>query len=105
MLQSNLDGDQPDHFAKPGHLQVFHLPYFQHLRAKFLADKRHSLIANVDRVKVAFREGFSNGIVGKRKCVNEVEQIREVSPQYFLFECAEAKRRTSPLLSLPGVVA
>src|SRR5271168_4276069 len=105
MLQANLDRDQPDHFAKPGHLQVFHFPDFQHLRAELLTHERHSLIANVDRVKVMFRQGFPDGIVGKRECVNEVEQIREVSPHYFFLKGAKTERSSSPLLDLAGVIA
>ena len=98
MGKTDLHRDRADDFAKTRRLEIFYSPDFEHQGAKVFADETHFALAQVDRVKVAICQGFPNGIVGRGKVIDQVEQIGQIAPENFFFESAEAERGSAALL-------
>ena len=104
MGKTDLHRDRADDFAKTRRLEIFYSPDFEHQGAKVFADETHFALAQVDRVKVAICQGFPNGIVGRGKVIDQVEQIGQIAPENFFFKRAEAERSVAALLGVSGAI-
>src|ERR1700730_1026794 len=104
MFQTDFQRDQLDDFAEPWHLEVFHFPDLEHLGAELLAYEGHLPFADVNGIKAKFCQDLPHRVVGKRKGINKVEQIRQISPQNLFFKRAEAERIRAALLDQPGAI-
>src|SRR5215469_14862743 len=87
MLEVDLDGNGTNEFAEARHLEIFHVPDFEHEGAEVFADKGHLVIIQIYCVKVRVGEG-----------VHEVQDVGEVSPDDLFFEGGEAQGRGGALL-------
>src|SRR5262249_411222 len=91
VLQADLHRNRRDHLAKTRHLQKFHTPDFQHQRTEFVADKAHSALAKVDRVKMLRGQRLANGIVGRGEGEHKMKRVREISPQSLFLKRTETE--------------
>ena len=98
MLEGDLDGNGPDDFTEARHLEIFHVPDFEHEGAEIFTDEGHLAIAEIYGVKVRVGEGGAERVIRKREGVDEVEDVGEVSPYDFFFEATEAEGNGGPLL-------
>src|SRR5580658_7069989 len=99
MLQTDLHGNAADHLAEARHLEVLHFPDVQHQRAELRADEAQAAMrVQIDAVEVACLQGLSKRRIGRGKCIEQIEQIGQISPQYFLLVRSEARRRFFTLL-------
>jgi len=98
MLEADLYGKGADDFAEARHLEIFHLPDFEHEGTEIFADEGHLAIAEIYRVKVRLGEGGTERVIWKGEGVDEVEDVGEVSPDDFFFEGGEAEGRGGALL-------
>lgn len=98
MLEADLDGNGADDFAEARHLQIFHVPDFEHQGTEFFTDEGHFAIAEIYRVKVRVGESAAERVMWKGKDVDEVEDVGEVAPDDFFFEGCEAEGRGGALL-------
>ena len=101
--ETDFKWDRGYDFAEAGELEVFHLPDFQHEGAKVFADEGEFAGVEIDGVEVMKGEGGADGIVGRRKRIDEMEEVCEVSPENFLFESGEAEGSDGTLLGRAGV--
>ena len=98
MLEADLEGNGADDFPEARHLEIFHLPDFEHEGAEVFADEGHLAIAEIYRIKVRVGEGAAERVIRKGKGVDEVEDVGEVSPDDLFFEGGEAEGRGGALL-------
>jgi len=98
MLEADLDRNGADDFAEARHLEIFHVPDFEHEGAEVFTDEGHVAIAEVYRVKVRAGEGGAERVIRKGEGVDEVENVGEISPDDFFFEGGEAEGRGVALL-------
>src|SRR5215469_791070 len=68
MLEVDLDGNGTNEFAEAGHLEIFHVPDFEHEGAEVFADKGHPAIIQIYCVKVRVGEGRAAGLPEGRRC-------------------------------------
>src|SRR5467141_1951792 len=99
MFQPDLHRNRTDDLAEACHLQILHTPDLDHQRAEFFAAKAHPPCPEVNAVKMAPGKSIPKGIVRRRKCVNQMKQIRQISPENFFFKRAEPERRSLSLLN------
>lgn len=104
MLEADLDGNGADYFAEALHLEIFHVPDFEHEGAKVFADEGHVAIAQIYCVKVRVGEDGMERLIRKREEVDEVQDVGEVPPNDLFLEGGEAKGRGGALLRGTSVV-
>src|SRR5215472_9881374 len=98
MLEVDLDGNGTDEFVETRHLEIFHVPDFEHEGAEVFANKGHLAIIQIYCVKVRVGEGGAQRVFRKGEDVDEVQDVGEVSPDDFFFEGGEAQGRAGTLL-------
>ena len=98
MLKADPDGNGADEFAEARHLEIFHVPDFEHEGAEVFTDEGHLATAQIYSVKVRAVEGGAERIIRKGEGIDEVEDVGEVSPDDLLFEGGEAEGRRAALL-------
>lgn len=104
MLKADLNGNGADDFAEARHLEIFHVPDFEHEAAELFADEGHFAIAEIYCVKVRVSESDAERVIGKGKCVDEVEDVGKVSPDNLFFEGGETEGSDGALLRGPGAL-
>jgi len=104
VFEADLHGDGADDFTEAGHLEILHVPDFEHERAEVFTDEGQFVVVEIDGVEVSAREGGAEWIIGKGEGVDKVEDVGEVSPDNFFFDGGEAGGHASALLCGTGVV-
>src|SRR5262249_29669315 len=98
MLEADLDGNGADDFAEARHLEIFHVPDFEHEGAEVFADEGHLAIAEIYCVKVRVGEGGAERIIWKGEGVDKMKDVGEIPPDDFFFERSETGGRGGALL-------
>ena len=98
MLEVDLDGNGTNEFVETRHLEIFHVPDFEHEGAEVFANKGHLAIIQIYCVKVRVGEGGAQRVFRKGEGVDEVQDVGEVSPDDLFFEGGEAQGRGGTLL-------
>ena len=104
MLEPDLDGNGTDEFPEARHLEIFHMPDFEHQGAEVFADEGHLAIIQIYCVKVRVGECGAERVIREGEGVDEVQDVGKVSPDDLFFEGREAQGRGHTLLRATSVL-